>query len=277
MTDTKPTRHIRRYYPAAMSGYEEEAKVLHPFTTLEELLALPWVKNFAHDGPEGFEFLSFGRSREHLLACYAKGVLIVGTFVEQDPIEGLNDLNKDAPKECPTCAAGAETCGCQGSGCPDCGPCHCEGLEQEAAEAKAEKEAVERAKQAVKTHLTRDEQLAVLAHTQASCGEAIKSLIRGVPVLTGFRELLDEKGEPKFDSLAIADLDASTKKACRKEEDILSHIVGYLLAQASGGKVMGYVGKTEDGRHTLTFLLGEPSSDAAQTELPLEKVDSQKA
>lgn len=187
----------------------------------------------------------------------------------------MTDTNKT---DCPTCAAGAETCDCQGKGCPDCGPCLCEGLKQEAAEAKAEKEAVGRAKQAApKTHLNRDEQLAVLAHTQASCGEAIKSLIRGVPVLTGFRELLDEKGEPKFDSLAIEDLNDATKKACRKEEDILSHIVGYLLAQASGGKVMGYVGKTEDGRHTLTFLLGEPSSDAAQTELPLEKVDSQKA
>ena len=171
-------------------------------------------------------------------------------------------------KPCQTCATGAETCDCS---CPDCGSCHAEGPGQEVSGTQAEKGAAE------KTFLSRDEQLAVLAHTQASCGEAIKALVRGVPVLTGFKALLDESGEPMHASLPIAALDAATRAACKTEEDILSHIVGFLLAQASGGKVMGFVGKTEDGRHTLTFILGEPSSDAAQTELPLEKVDSQKA
>lgn len=164
---------------------------------------------------------------------------------------------------------------CGGKSCPDCGPCHAEGLEQEVADAQAEKEAINAAKPD-KTHLNKDEQLALFNHTDASCGEAIKSLIRGVPVLTGAREFITDEGQPKHDNLSIDELNEAVRKVCPTEEDILTHIIGFILAKSSGGHVAGRFGKLPDGRHVLTFILGEAQSDPTQGELPLEKVDTEK-
>lgn len=57
---------IKRYRPAYFSGFDEE---IVSFTTWEELMEIPWVKNFARDDMEsifvGFELQTPGMIASH--------------------------------------------------------------------------------------------------------------------------------------------------------------------------------------------------------------------
>jgi hypothetical protein len=65
---------IRQYRPAFFEGFENETV---EFSTTRELLDVPFVKNFCHDG-----FSGFAVSDEHLMATYKNGKewWVVGTL-----------------------------------------------------------------------------------------------------------------------------------------------------------------------------------------------------
>ena len=73
---------IRQYRPAFFEGFENETV---QFNTLEEMLAIPWVKNFAANP----DFYRFSISDRHLMAEYRAGRewRVVGFL--RDPNVGL--------------------------------------------------------------------------------------------------------------------------------------------------------------------------------------------
>lgn len=73
---------IRQHRPAFFEGWENETI---QFDTLEELLAIPWVKNFSAHG----NFHQYSVSGNHLMAEYRGGRewWVVGTL--KHDVEGL--------------------------------------------------------------------------------------------------------------------------------------------------------------------------------------------
>ena len=78
--------HVTQYRPAYFEGFENEE---HDVSTLEELLALPFVKNFA-EGPPNEAFHQFSLDDNRLMAEYKRGKIwwVVAFLDDPAPIRG---------------------------------------------------------------------------------------------------------------------------------------------------------------------------------------------
>lgn len=80
---------IKQYRPSFFEGFTDE---VNSFTTKEELLSIPWVKEFTK--AEGSDvFTGFSMSGSHLFACYNYNTsnqpfnLCVGVFMDKESYE----------------------------------------------------------------------------------------------------------------------------------------------------------------------------------------------
>lgn len=97
---TMPT--ITQYRPAFFDGFENE---VNEFNSVEELLRIPWVKQFSNGEVKNFHRYSvsmpnkkWGESKCHLMAEYDNGAVwwVVGKMDENEIIEELPKW--EAPK-----------------------------------------------------------------------------------------------------------------------------------------------------------------------------------
>jgi len=147
---------------------------------------------------------------------------------------------------CPNCSSGAETCDCAANAGVAPAP-------------------------APKTELTADEVKKLFDATGLRSLEAVRELVRSIPVLAALR------GMPKDCAIRVEDLNEAARKACPDEAAVVSSILGFILSNATGQHVEVGSYTTEDGREALVCTIGKPASEQGQQELPLESVDTQKA